>query len=188
MRTLKLFGLAVPLSAVVSPLLAEETRRLDAHVHGVTEVQIATEGDKVEIRLHAPGADIVGFEHEATSKKDKAAVAAAIGRLSDAGSVLVLDPAAECTVEDAEAALRGEGQTPGDDHGHEDEEVDGAHSGFEAHYRFECVAQGSLTTVDFPFFETFLNAKEIKVEYVTAVGAGIAVVTRGSSKLTLDGA
>ena len=59
-----------------------ETRELDAHEHGHGAFNIAFEGDKVLMELEAPGADIVGFEHAATSAEDRAAVDAAIADLA----------------------------------------------------------------------------------------------------------
>ena len=191
MKTLSLSLLA---SIAAAPLLAEETRELDAHVHGVTEVRIAVEGGEVEITLHAPGMDIVGFEHEAVSDEDKAAVEDALARLEQAGSVVALDPAAECVLEDAEAELHG-GDAGHDDHeDHEaegrdeadhDEEAEGRHTEFEAHYHFECGSPQSLTTVAFPFFESFPNAEEIEAEFVTEAGAGAKEIARDAPELTL---
>ena len=55
--------------------------RRNQHGHGT--VNIAVEGTDLWIELEAPGADIVGFEHEASSEEDKAAVARAEKQLSD---------------------------------------------------------------------------------------------------------
>ncbi|MGI9486920.1 MAG: ZrgA family zinc uptake protein [Geminicoccaceae bacterium] len=40
--------------------------------HGHNVLNIAIEGDRIEMEMIAPGADIVGFEHVALSEKDKA--------------------------------------------------------------------------------------------------------------------
>lgn len=47
---------------------------LDAHVHGLSQLTIAVEGEKVELEFSSPAMNLVGFEHKATSKKDIAAV------------------------------------------------------------------------------------------------------------------
>ena len=58
-----------------SSVLAEDaTRELGAHEHGHSALNIAIEGDRVEMELMAPGADIVGFEHEVASADDQAVV------------------------------------------------------------------------------------------------------------------
>ena len=47
---------------------------LDAHVHGLSQLNIAVEGEKVELEFSSPAMNLVGLEHKATSKKDIAAV------------------------------------------------------------------------------------------------------------------
>ena len=47
----------VILSATSS--LAEETKQLDAHEHGVGQLNIAFSANKIAMELHAPGSDIV---------------------------------------------------------------------------------------------------------------------------------
>jgi len=71
-------------SSMVSMALAEGSKReLGAHEHGHSALNVAIEGGSVEMELIAPGADIVGFEHAATSEADKVAVeqAEALGAL-----------------------------------------------------------------------------------------------------------
>ena len=58
--------LSLTMSALLTsavPVLAEETRQLDAHEHGVGALNIAFDQGRVAIEFHAPGADIVGFEY-----------------------------------------------------------------------------------------------------------------------------
>ena len=62
MKLLPLIALAV---AATTPVFAEETRQLDAHEHGVGQLDIAFDGNQISMELHAPGADIVSFEYAA---------------------------------------------------------------------------------------------------------------------------
>lgn len=185
---MKPIALGLLVSVAAAPLLAEETRELGAHMHGVTQVQIAVENNAVDIMLEAPGMDIVGFEYQATSDADKAAVAGAITALGQADLVARLDLAAGCTLDSTEAALHGEEDYDHDhDHDHDDHaQAESGHSAFEAHYRFSCTSPAALRTISFPFFDTFPNAGEIKAEYVTDAGAGTADITRDAPDLTLD--
>ena len=43
------------------------------HVHGHWQMNAAIDGDHLQIELIAPGADVVGFEHEARTAEEKAA-------------------------------------------------------------------------------------------------------------------
>ncbi len=126
LRSLSLLALIA-----ASPVVAEGARELSAHEHGVGELNIAVAGSDLVIELHAPGADIVGFEHAAESDADKAAVEAALAVLGDLSSVIALPAAAECSVSAAEAELHIEGAHEDHDdhdeheaHGHDDHHDD----------------------------------------------------------------
>lgn len=116
--------LPVIFALIAAPALAEETRQLDAHEHGVGELNIAIDGSTVVMELHAPGADIVGFEYEAESAEDRAATDAAIATLSRPLDLFVLPAAAECSVTEASVELETEHDDDHDEHGH-DEHAEG---------------------------------------------------------------
>ncbi len=61
--------------ALATTPLAASAIALDTRVHGVSTVEIAIEHGAIEFNLLSPGMDVVGFEHEANSTEDKAAVA-----------------------------------------------------------------------------------------------------------------
>lgn len=103
------------------PALAEEKRALDAHVHGHGALNVAVEGGALLMELEVPGFDIVGFEHAATSDADKAAVEAALAKLSNPSEIFALPAAAGCTVSEVAAELHGdEDHGDHDDHDHDD--------------------------------------------------------------------
>ena len=117
--------------ALTAPLaVAEETRQLDAHEHGVGQLDMAVEGNRIALELHAPGADIVGFEYAATSAEDRAKVDAAVATLARPLDLFVLPAAAECSVVQASAELESEAEheehagEKHDDHGDEDHAED----------------------------------------------------------------
>ena len=64
--------LSVALSYSISTVLAEESRQVDKHEHGVGELNIAIDGSLAELEFILPGADIIGFEYEAKSDEDLA--------------------------------------------------------------------------------------------------------------------
>lgn len=187
-------------------LVAQETRELDAHVHGVSTLELAVEDGTLEINLLSPGLDIVGFEYAATTDADKDAVAAAIRTLLAPENVVALPGAAGCRLIEAVAHHNGgdddheedmhdhaEGEDHDHDHDHDHAEDDdheheenAQHSEFHANYRFSCDATNELTTIAFPFFETFPNAEEIEARYVTDTGTGAVEITADDPELTLD--
>ena len=54
-----------------------------AHVHGQGQVSMAIDQNLISMTLESPGADIVGFEHEARTAEEKTAVTEALKQLSN---------------------------------------------------------------------------------------------------------
>ena len=186
--------LAAALAVAALPAVAQETRDMDAHEHGVSTVQVAVEDGTVTIDLHAPGMDVVGFEHEPASPADMQRVSDAVLRLARPSEIVAPGAAAGCRVVEVRARRQGEDhgahgdEADHDDHGEEAhaEEAGGGHSEFHARYVFACEDADALAEISFPFFERFEGAREIEAEYVTAAGAGAAELTAGSATLSLD--
>ncbi|MEM7176505.1 MAG: DUF2796 domain-containing protein [Pseudomonadota bacterium] len=133
MRALALTAIALVLSTQAQ---SAETRQLSAHEHGVGALNIAVEGNEILMELEVPGADIVGFEHEAESAEDRAKIDAAIAILAKPLELFVLPAAAKCTVTGATAALIGDedhddhdhdGHAKDDDHDHDEHAKDDDH-------------------------------------------------------------
>jgi len=192
-----LFGLAL----FCVPAAAEGARHADAHVHGVSHLQIAVEGARVEIELRSPGADIVGFEHAAASDADKAAQEKALERLREPAALFGLPG---CTVVEVKAHVGVEGrehdEDAHDDHdadhhdkAHEDEHEGehgdegeaASHSEFHGIYTLDCDAPVTAVSLA-AFFDTFPNAAEVEVEAITDSGARAAEATRAAPLIRLD--
>ena len=202
----------IPLLVLIaaSPALADSTRELDAHVHGVGELNIAVEGTTVAMEFHAPGADIVGFEYEAEMEEDLATIEAAIASLSDPLNLFVVPDAAECGVASATAELETEEEHDDHDHGdhdhdhdhddhdHDEKEDDhdhdhdhaeaASHTEFHAEYTLECANPDAMTEMTFAYFDTFQNALEVEVQIITSSGASAFEVEREAPTLDLSSA
>ncbi|WP_421998440.1 zinc uptake protein ZrgA [Roseovarius confluentis] len=192
-------------TALAAPALAQDTRELDAHVHGVSTVEIAVEHGAIEVNILSPGMDIVGFEHEASSAEDKEAIATAIRQFLTPEEIVTLPEDAGCRLTEVLAHLHtgdhdDEHMHEGDDHAHDDDHAEGEghdhdheehadearHSAFHVTYGFACDDEDALTSVGFPFFERFANAEEIEVQYVTETGAGTAELTPGAAEVSFE--
>lgn len=178
-------GLAAASAAavlLVAPALAQH----GPHVHGEGRLNLAAERNEIEIEVTLPGADVVGFEHEAESPADKKAVAAALAKLKDGGALFRFPAAAGCKLEKAEAELEGHGQM---EHGHkehahrEGRKDEGEHGEFRAHYHFECANLAAATHVDVGLFKAFSSLKEIEAATVTARGQGAQALTAAAARL-----
>lgn len=70
-----------------------------AHVHGVVALDVALDGHDVALALHAPLADVVGFEHAPSTEEQRAQVAVAKAKLTDATELFKFPAAAQCKLE-----------------------------------------------------------------------------------------
>ena len=186
---------------VAMPAFAQDTRQLDAHEHGVGALDIAIEGTTVAMEFHAPGADIVGFEYEAESDADLAALNTAIETLSAPLDLFVVPDDAACTVTEAKAELENDeehgdhdeehddhaehGHDDHDDHGNEDHAEEAGHTEFHAEYTLTCDNPDALSAITFAYFEAFPNAQEVEVQLITSVGAQAFEVEREAPVLEL---
>ena len=151
--------------------------------------------------------DIVGFEHKAKTKKQKATVEKAEEQLEAAEALFQLPAAAGCVLEASRVTL--EGEDHGHDHGakhhggkdhgpkegtkgdgkggtkggHSDDE----HSAFRAEYAFECKAPASLTSIGFGYFKVFAGAQKLDVTVVTPKQQNRFEVSRAKPRVDLGG-
>ena len=164
----------------------EQRRELGAHEHGHSTLNIAIEGTEVAMELIAPGTDIVGFEHEAESAQDKAALAAAEAKLTDPLSLFAMPAEAECSVQTATVEIEGEHH---DEEAHHDEaeEHEAEHNEFHASYRLACASPDELGRIRFGYFDAFPNAMEVEVNVITEKGQSSFEVERDAPILDLVG-
>jgi hypothetical protein len=134
-------GMSIALAGMASALLAgsalAQPRSAGAHVHGASALTIATAGANVEMRLVAPGSDIVGFERQARSDAERAAVDAALQTLKDPLALFAFAPDAGCSVTSASAEFTADHDDDdhheGEDHEHGDEDHEGEEHADEEH-------------------------------------------------------
>ncbi len=188
-----------------SNVLAGEKRQLDSHEHGHGTLNIAVEDNKITMELEVPGADIVGFEHEAKTKKDKATLKKAISDLKKPLGLFVLPSSAVCKVKEAKVKLDGEehdhhhkhhhkdhghkkhkkghGHDKHDKHKHEEE----SHNEFHTEYVLNCKKPSEIKTIDFKYFDRFKGAEELDVNIISAKGQKSFEAKRKSKTLDVSG-
>ncbi|UWR24569.1 DUF2796 domain-containing protein (plasmid) [Sulfitobacter sp. S190] len=191
-------------------LAAEDARQLDAHEHGVGQLNIAFDDGQIAMELQAPGADIVGFEYAAQSADDRAKVDAAVAALARPLDLFVLPRAAGCSVVQAAASLNSEDlhdehdeeDHAGHDHAHDHEEEKHAehaeeehdheahaeaagHTEFHAEYLLACADPAQATLIEFAYFDRFAGAQELEVQIISDQGATAFEVMRTAPTLDL---
>ena len=135
---------SLPVVASLLTLTSVTAAQQPAHVHGIATLNLAMEGDKLEIEFVSPAGNIVGFEHEAVTAAERRAIRDAIEQLMKGNELFDLPHAASCSLHVAEVehghgeeekSADGHGhdaeQDDHDEHGHAEEEEDSPHTGHE---------------------------------------------------------
>ena len=175
----------------------DKHRQLGAHEHGHGSFNIAIEGKRVSMELEAPGADIVGFEHKARTKEQRAAVSTAKETLKQIANVVGLPSAAGCKLQKASVELHVEGEDHHEhkhaekgkakSHGSKEGADEGSHSEFHAEYQLTCAAPERLVEITFPYFENFKGAEELEVSVAGPKSQKKFEVERDAGKINLGG-
>ena len=172
---------------------AEEHRQLGAHVHGHGRLNIAIEDKTVSMELEAPGADIAGFEHEAATGAQRAAIEKAKATLAAGLSLFTPAAAAGCTQNASKVSIEAEHEHEHEHHAEgaksdaEEEGADHHHSEFHVEYAFECASPGRLTSMTFDYFKAFPNAEALDVSLISPKGQSSYEVKRDKPRLDLTG-
>ncbi len=110
-----------------SAVHAEEAfRQHEAHVHGHVAFNIAQDGSDLLVEIHAPGADVVGFEHAPETDQQHKQLDSALNVLNDAHNLLSFTSAADCSVSEVHVqhTLGKHHDDDAHDHDHADEHHD----------------------------------------------------------------
>ena len=195
-----ILSLYVVLSYSMSTVLAEESRQVDKHEHGVGELNIAIDDSLAEFEFMLPGADIVGFEYEAKSDEDLAKIENALLVLENHENLFALTKDSKCVLADLDYHLSGEEHDEHADEEHADEEHDEhadeeneehadeeSHTEFYAKYSFKCDNIKQLDKVEFSYFKTFPNSSELEVQFVSDIGSNAFEVEADKPVIILKG-
>lgn len=139
------------------------------HVHGHAEMQVAVDGDTLQIVLEAPSGDIVGFEREAETDEERQQVAGIIEALEGPDALLVLNEAAGCEIASSEAEF----------------EVEGGHAEFHVTQMFDCTDISALGTAETPLMASYPSLAEIEATIVTGAGASLAELEPDENSLEI---
>jgi hypothetical protein len=142
---------------------------LGAHEHGVASLNVALDGQTLELQLESPAMNLVGFEHAAKSDADKAKVAAAKRELEQPISLFALNSGdCKATQVELESPLFGDADH---DHDHDHHAHQGEHSDIHAHYRLECAKANELKQLDLAeLFKRFPATEKIQVQLIGPSG------------------
>lgn len=161
------------------------------HEHGAGRLDVAVDGGTVELRLEAPGDNVVGFEHAPKTAQERAAVRAAEDRLRKPAALLAFPAKAGCTLRSArvqpprsKAGAHGHGHDHGEDHDAQGQ----AHADWTADWTFACNTPAALDAIDAAaLFRAFPDTRELRVQVIGPSGQTGRTLTPKSTRIPLRG-
>jgi hypothetical protein len=171
---------------------------LSAHVHGMSELNIVIEGNKLEMQLRSPAINIVGFEHKASTEQQIRKVKQSEVKLNDHKALFSFSSGG-CRLTQAKinlANLIKKNAIEKDVHVHHKSELDhhekdqekekehDDHSEVVAHYYYDCEDIDDLSSLSLGFFAVFPAIQQINGIWITTSGEGAASLTRSNKTIT----
>jgi hypothetical protein len=161
----------------------------NVHQHGHGTLGVVIEGQSLFLELEAPGSDLLGFEHEASTKSEQLILKETYYLLSDPISLFGIPASAECSLVDAAVGT-------GDDHDeldgdsdvteHSDESSDETHNEIHAKYDLHCISPTNLDRLSLAYFEMFPSAEELDVAIISPAGQITVELTAEEPNIVLQ--
>jgi uncharacterized protein DUF2796 len=175
---------AVPLALALccvahSRAIAGEFRSRGVHEHGSAILDIALQDSTLDIALHSPAINVIGFEHQPRSREEKAALTQA-NRVFGSAQGLFLMPASAGCASTSVTLTPITYEQDGDD-----DKPNAPHADYDASYRFHCTHSDKLNWIDVKLFEQMKGMRRITASIVTATLQSQSDLTPGNTRLAL---
>lgn len=155
-----------------------ERRRPAAHVHGTAELQIMLEETGATAALRIAGMSAVGFERVPRSDAERGRLDRFRSAVASAGW-LAFPASAGCQLSGSNVSAPGFEETPSD------EETEGEHAEIRATLRYRCTNGDRTSELSVNLFEPAHELQTVRVEWITPLSQGGAVVERGQRRVSL---
>ncbi|MDC3096092.1 DUF2796 domain-containing protein [Alphaproteobacteria bacterium] len=142
---------------------------LDAHVHGLSVINVVQEKNKVLFDIEMPGFDTVGFEYKAKSQKDKDLVKNALNMLKNPVNLFSIPSAANCKILNNSSKILEEKN----------------HTEFRAKYEYNCSNITEFSSITFNIFDSFKNSKDLELNVIGRKSTTKHKINKFTKKLSL---
>lgn len=165
---------------------AESASSLGKHEHGLGELDVALDGNLLELEWRSPAANLLGFEHAPRSAEQRAVVTRVQAQLGEAATLFGIPAAADCRLAESQLDSPLFAAAPGDEHEHEHEQPAGMHNEVHARYRFTCRQPAALEALDLgELFRRFPATEKLQVQLIGPHGQQGSELSPAHSRLTL---
>lgn len=171
-------GIAAALLAIASIGAVFAAQPLGSHQHGVVQIDIAVDSNRISVQMSSPLDNLLGFERAPRNAAERGRVEAMVTTLR--GALFMVDPAGSCrsgAVQLSSAALQLGEPDPA--------EQQAGHADLDASFEFECGTAARAGFVDTALFERFPSIQRIDVQLATPRGQRKLTLTRPARRITL---
>jgi len=148
---------------------------LDAHVHGLVEINLVAEATHIELNITSPLMNLVGFEYAPRTEAEKAALHAMAAHFDTPHKWLQFN-GNQCELTQHNIS---HGKDEHDDHdhhhGHDHDKQESQHAELEANYQFKCDSKG-LDSVTVYLQEHFPAIESITLNWIVDTASGSATL------------
>ena len=142
---------------------------LDAHLHGLSVINVVQEKNKVLFDIEMPGFDTVGFEYKAKSQKDKDLVKNALNTLKNPVNLFSIPSEANCKMSNNSSTILEEKN----------------HTEFRAKYEYNCSNITKFSSITFNIFDSFKNSKDLELNVIGTKSTTKHKINKFTKKLSL---
>jgi len=157
---------------------AQRRQTPSTHVHGTAELHVVLEETGATAVLRIAGMSAVGFERAPRSDAERGRLDRFRSAVASAGW-LALPAAAGCQLSGSNVSAPGFEETPSH------EETAGEHAEIRATLRYRCANGGSASELSVNLFEPAHELQTVRVEWITPLSQGGAVVERKQRRVRL---
>tara|TARA_R110001583_G_scaffold195291_1_gene371526 strand:+ start:12033 stop:12647 length:615 start_codon:yes stop_codon:yes gene_type:complete len=165
----------------------KQDTRLDAHVHGLSEMTMAIEEGTLDIQLISPTINLFGFEHKASNKKEITIVNNAKALLSNTAALFsfsgggcslintVIDVSGLIKLDENEHQPK-DNKKSHDDHSDQEASHEN-HTQVVANYRYHCEEKSTLSAITVLVFDQFSGINNIHAMWITDTKQGVVTLS-----------
>ena len=146
------------------------------HVHGQALLEVALDGARLSVTLHAPLEVLVGFERPPRGPAEHRTVERMLTQLKEGAALVRTTLAAGCVLlgHHVEAPVLKVGA-----------KADGEHADLEASWDFECLQPEQLSGFDVGFFDRFSRLQKLDVKLATPQGQRQVALARPAKRVDI---
>ena len=149
----------------------KDKKSLDAHVHGVSILNLVQDMKELSFEFEMSGFDVVGFEYKAKKKEDIKKVRNALNILSDYKNMINIPANANCKEEKNSAKVINEG----------------SHSEFISQYLLSCEKISSIKSIEIKYFDSFQFSKELNINLIAKNKKMTQTINKQYNIINVDG-